>query len=225
MNYRRLRGKKTGSQKIKTYIDESIDPRKGGFVQKTLSILSVGLVLVGCASGHISNRMTAVPDSQATLSPPAGKALIVFLRSSSKGYDVQSSVFDLSTDPPILVGIISAKAKIAYAAEPGEGTFMVVGETAEFMSANLVASKTYYVRVAPRMGWWKARFALEPVQKGEAADDLNDDLVSSSWVVNTPASFEWAHTNMSSIEEKKYRALKSWQVETEKPTLQPYDGR
>ena len=179
------------------------------------------LSLVGCAN----QRMAALPEPKTVIAPSSDKATIVFMRAASLGGVVHSSVFDLSTEPPILVGILSWHEKIAYMANPGARRFMVIGETAKFMDTNLIAGKTYYVRVVPHMGLWKARFSLDPVATSMAASDLNSDLESCGWVENTPSSFEWARDNMSSIEAKKAKYLPGWQGDGEKSTLKAEDGR
>ena len=77
-------------------------------------------------------------------------------------FAIQSTVFDVTDDAPRMVGIVSAKTKIAYEVAPGEHHFMVVSEAADFMRADLAAGKTYYALVTPRMGVWRARFSLLP---------------------------------------------------------------
>ena len=62
--------------------------------------------------------------------------MIVFLRPSTLGFAVQSSVFNATEDTPDLVGIVAAKAKVAYQLDPGDYLFMVIGESADFMTAN-----------------------------------------------------------------------------------------
>ncbi len=89
------------------------------------------------------------------------------MRPSAFGGAVQSSVFDVATAENVLVGIISSMAKVAYKTAPGELIFMVVGESADFMGAEVEAGKKYYALVTPRVGVWKARFSLKPMHKDE----------------------------------------------------------
>jgi hypothetical protein len=84
--------------------------------------------------------------------PEPGKALLVFMRPSGVGSGIQSTVYEVSGDEVRIIGIVSAKTKIAYQAEPGKQLFMTVGESADFMSAELQPGRTYYASVAPRMG-------------------------------------------------------------------------
>src|SRR5678815_5415246 len=78
------------------------------------------------------------------------QALVIFMRSSAMGGAVQASVFDVSGAGEKLVGIVSTGTKVGYYVAPGERTFMVVSEAADFMQANLVAGRTYYALVTPR---------------------------------------------------------------------------
>jgi hypothetical protein len=167
--------------------------------------------------------MATAPEPATVTTPSPDKVTIVFMRPSILGYAVQSSVFDISTEPPILVGIVSSRSKVAYVTAPGTRRFMVIGETAEFMDADLVGGKTYFVRVSPHMGAWKARFSLDPVKQSEASG-LAADLKDAGWVENTPASLQWAQSNMSSIQAKKADAFSHWQASTDKSTLHAEDG-
>jgi hypothetical protein len=189
-------------------------------VKIVLMIMGVAL-LAGCAV--TSDRMATVPEPASVSSPPRDKATVVFYRSSVFGGAVQASVFDISTEPPRLVGIISSSTKLAYVSDPGTRRFMVIGESADFMDAELAPGKTYYALVAPRVGVWKARFSLRPRQ----ADDpeVAEQVTGLSWVENTPQSQQWAQENMSDIQQKRQEYLLEWQAKPDKPLLNASDGR
>ncbi len=122
---------------------------------KLLALLSMFL-LAGCAGS--SSYMSDVPPERANYTTQPDQALVVFMRPSGFGFAIQSSVFDIVDENPVFVGIVSAKAKVAYYVNPGERRFMVISESADFMDATLEAGKVYYALVTPRMGVWKARF-------------------------------------------------------------------
>ena len=67
-----------------------------------ISLITV-LFLGGCA-GSVKN-MQAVPASSVNIVPKKGKSMIVFLRPSSFGFGIQSSVFEIKENTPRLVGI------------------------------------------------------------------------------------------------------------------------
>lgn len=186
---------------------------------RAATIVAAVLVLAGCTS----SRMTAVSEPTAIANPQAGKATVVFYRSSGLGGAIQSSVFDVTADPPAFVGIVSTGMKLAYATSPGRHRFMVIGESADFMDADLVSGSTYYALVAPRVGWWKARFSLRP----RLADDqqTRDELTSCKWYDNTPASYEWAQQHMAEVEALENKYLPEFLAkESEKPMLHAGDG-
>ncbi len=123
--------------------------------------VSMCVILSGCVTAPASVK----PADNQVLGPvPASKARIVFLRPSYVGSVISASVHDVSSAETKFIGISTRWAKLAYDVDPGERTFMVVSETADFMQGNLTAGKTYYALVTPRMGAWVARFSLWPVR-------------------------------------------------------------
>ena len=190
-----------------------------------VAILLVGAFLTGCAT---SSKMQAVSPEQAQAVPEAGTSLVVFMRPSNFGGAVQSSVFEIKEGDPELIGIVSANTKVAYQAEPGEHLFMVIGESADFMSAELEAGKTYYALVTPRMGVWKARFSLDPVHAAElGSEDFDDWFGQCTWMENTPASEGWARENANSIYSKYTKYYADWMEKSaaERPRLMAEDGK
>jgi hypothetical protein len=180
----------------------------------------------GCA-GPIKN-MRAVPASEAAPTPAAGKALVVFLRPSKVGSMFQSSVFHMKGESPELVGIVASMAKVAYQAEPGEHLFMVVGQSADFMSADLQAGKTYYALVTPRMGVIEARYSLKPVRATELGPtEFEKWLAECRWVALTPESSQWAGENQVDIVSKHDKYYPEWMTKSEadRPALAAADGR
>jgi len=143
-------------------------------------------------------------------------------------YAVQSSVFEIRNSEPSIVGIVAAKTKVAYEVEPGEHLFMVVGESADFMSATLEADKTYYAMVTPRMGWWKARFSLKPVHAGElGSDQFKTWLDECQLVVPSKETAAWAKENSDSVQQKYDKYYEAWleKEAAERPKLSPEDGQ
>lgn len=191
-----------------------------------LLLLLIGAVMIfsGCAvrSGYMQ---PAGPD--ATVAPESGKAVVVFMRPSRVGGAVQSTVFDVTTDKNVLIGVVSSKTKVAYQVSPGEHLFMVVGESADFMKADIEAGKTYYAAVTPRMGVWKARFSLRPVTRNEIDSEEVKDWVSACQLVEkTTAADQWAKDNAASIQSKREGYYEKWmsKPEADRPMLQKEDG-
>lgn len=184
-----------------------------------------GLLLLGACAGT-SDYMKNIEPADANYAPKPDKALIVFMRPSSLGFAVQSSVFDVTDGDPQFIGIVSAKKKIAHQSPTGERRFMVIGESADFMGATLDPGKVYYALVTPRMGFWKARFSLRPLHAVDVnSTDFPEWFNDTTWVENLPGAKTWAVQNMGSIREKMMDDLPEWMAKPDKPILGASDGQ
>ena len=191
-----------------------------------LVVLAAGLL--GACAGPVKNMREAPVEKTASVKAELGKALVVFMRPSGLGFAVQSSVFDVKDNQPALIGIVAAKTKVAYQATPGKHLFMAIGESADYIEADLLPDRTYYVQVAPRMGLWKARFGLEPMKAGALDTDVfKKDIAECTWVEKTAQSEAWAQANMTSVLAKHTEYYKDWQAKPagERLALKPEDGR
>ena len=196
--------------------------------RKTLLLtLLVALLLTPLMTG-CSHHMQAVPQDRIFTAPEAGKSVVIFMRPGSFAGAIGSSVFEVSGEEPSLVGLVAAKKKVAYQVEPGEHLFMVVGESADFMSAQLEPNKTYYAFVEPRLGAWKARFSLRPIHADEVKTSRFRSWVNSCrWVEKAPSADNWAQANMRDIKAKKRNYYKRWMDKdvSNRPRLLPQDGK
>jgi len=182
------------------------------------------LLVTGCA-GPISHMREMSAGENPPAAPP-GKATIVFMRPSTLGYAIASSVYELKPGGDVFVGIVPAKRKLAYVADPGPTRFMVVSEAADFMAAELEAGKTYYALVTPRVGVWKARFSLRPLTAEELrGTQFTDWDGECRWIDNTPGSHRWAKEHWEDIQSKKTEYLQKWEPRTDKSILRASDGR
>lgn len=189
-------------------------------------LIFVSLLMIFSSCTIQSSKMRLVPPG-VLYAPDADHALIVFMRPSRFGGAIQSSLFDVTTEENVLIGIVSAKTKIAYKVEPGEHLFMVIGESADFMRATLDAGKTYYSLVTPRMGVWKARFSFNPIHKNElGSSDLADWLGSCNFVEVADEARAWAREDAIDINNKRQKVYPSWAElsEEDKATLNREDG-
>lgn len=187
-----------------------------------LGILTLAvLVMQACTSAHLK----PVANPAQKMKPEQGKALVVFMRPSSFGGAIQSTVYDGET----YISTVSANSRVAYQATPGEHMFMVVGESADFMKATLNANKTYYALVSPRVGFWKARFSLKPIRKNHDPAELADWLESTTLMEPNAEGFAWAKSNAGDISNKKNEYLPQWKNKSaeaqNEQTLNPDDGR
>lgn len=186
---------------------------------KVLLILGFIGLLGACSSSH----MTRLSPGEQTNGPEPGKALINFMRPSSFGGAIQSTLYDGDT----YIGTISANTRLCYQAEPGQHLFMIVGESADFMQANLLPNKTYYVNVAPRPGFLKSRFSLRPMN-GQVPQDKIDKWVRATKEVKVNEKGKlWANQNAASVQNQKKKYLPKWNQKSEKDkqTLHPESGK
>ena len=187
------------------------------------------LLLAGCAS----NPMDPVADQTRPAAAP-DQAQVVFMRDAYTGKAIVSSLYDVTDGKTQFIGVMANGTKIAYPTTPGKHTFMVVSEAADFMEADLVAGKTYYALVTPRMGLWKARFSLWPISNDpEAAHSLKSKnfkgwVEDTDLVTNSPKSLAWYERVKASIEKKRAEYWPVWQEKSAdavaERTLKPSDG-
>lgn len=185
-----------------------------------MSFLASMILLLGaCASTH----MMEVPEGQRATGPAPGKALVYFLRPSSFGGAVQSTIYDNDQ----YIGTVSANTHVAYQADPGKHLFMVIGENADFMQADLVAGKTYSAIVQVRMGVWKARFSLQPNNGQHPEVEIQGWLKQTRQVAVGEEGRRWAQENAASNQQLKAEYLPKWQAKPEgdKQTLHALSGR
>jgi hypothetical protein len=155
--------------------------------------------------------------------PPPDKALVVVVRPGRMAGMVSSTIFDGSE----FVAVLMDYTYVAYDAAPGTHRFMVLGEAADFMDADLEAGKVYFARVTPRFGVWRARFSLDPVTPHEEEwTEIRGWLNDSYLVKPNAAGRTWAQNNEQSIEEKRSAYLERWQAKDagERPALYKEDG-
>lgn len=182
------------------------------------------LLLLGACAGS-SSHMRDVPTAKASYDTRSDQALVVFLRPSTFGFAIESSVYEIVDGDPVFIGIVSAKTKLAHYTSPGERRFMVISESADFMDATLDAGKAYYTLVRVRPGAWKARFSLNPIRAADLQEDRFADWYEATrWVEKQASASEWASANAASIREKMDDNLPRWLEKTDKPILLVRDG-
>jgi hypothetical protein len=184
------------------------------------AVLVAGVLLGGC---YPLRGMRAVPVEQVRLSPPAGQAAIVFMRST--GGSIFTSLFELREPPDRFIGILVSNTRLIHLVAPGRTRFMLVGGSASFLDADLVAGMTYSVGIA-QGDLGEGQFALRPLRAGDLERrEWKQCSASCVWVENTERSQEWARTQWSSIQRKKARDLPKWESRADRPALMATDGR
>jgi hypothetical protein len=176
----------------------------------TLAALTLGL-----AAHAAKDQMQ--PATSAPPAPTADQAVLELMRPSIFAKGIRCAVFDVTESEPKLLAILNHKMKIALPCAPGKHRFMVTGETADFMEADLVAGKTYYAIVIPRPGAWKARFSLIPLKRkpGEKEFTLNGPKMKEwqsvcKYHVLAPTASQWYQENRPSVLKKQTESTPRW---------------
>lgn len=194
--------------------------------RRTLSIAlssTVLLALTGCGS-------TAMIKSDKAVKVNQGEATIVFMRASMLGAAITAAVYDVTEPESKFIGLIDHSSKLAYSVTPGEHTFMVVSEAADFMKVTASAGKTYYALVTPRPGAWRARFSFKPLRQADLnGPDFPKWDSGTQLMENSPKSEAWAAHNASSVNAKRASYWAEWSgkaaVQQDSQTLREEDGR
>ena len=179
-------------------------------IRKILTLVFV-ILIAGCQS----TLMEPITE-QVSKNVNEGTSRIVFMRSAFVGQAIQASVFEIVNGTPEFIGIVSNDTKVTFNTSPGEHLFMVVGESADFLKANLTDTKTYYSIVSPRIGFWKARFSLHPVRNVQNAKFKYDSKEfvemqsDSKFVKSGVKANDWALKNAASINKKLTSYLPKW---------------
>lgn len=190
---------------------------------RSLVLLLVPVVLAACGGGA-----QMIPASE----PPVmrqGESMIVFMRPSPLGGVVSASVFDVTGPETKFVGLVNYGSKVAHPVKPGKYTFMVVGESADFMQAEVAADRTYYALVTPRVGVWKARFSFKPIRQGEIGGaEFASWTSATKYVTNSPDTQRWAVENAPDINSKRTQYWPEWNSkpphQRDSQTLTSHDG-
>lgn len=153
-------------------------------MKKLFILFLLVLALSGCASKLMS------PAINSTQPVTGDDASIIFFRTSSFGGAVQAPVAEYVNGSVKFVGILSTDTKIRYILPAGEHDFVVGGESSNFLRADVVPGKYYYVRVEPRMGFFKTRFKLVPMTADALKDAKLQNSIANSKMVSVNASGE-----------------------------------
>lgn len=189
---------------------------------KLFSILLGASLLTGCASSYMS-------PVESPLEPTQKNATVTFFRSSIMGYAIQAPVAKESENQTVEpVGIVSTNFKVRKEVPPGEHTYVVGGESSSLVKGNFKANKHYYVRVEPRPGWWKARFALVPVTKEELAKErVKDEIKSCKLMELNESGVRWFKEHDQSMRSKLVNAIEDYEEDVQDGDavyIQPQDG-
>lgn len=177
-------------------------------------VAAAAMAVTGCASSHMA--VTTIGPNDGVLAK--NQAAIVFFRDTSFGGAIQAPVVESLDQDVAFVGIVSANTRLMHKTTPGKHFYVVGGESSSLLEADLAPQKFYYVRVDPKMGAFKARFALEPVDAADAK--LPKALSGCSWVAPGATAQGWFNENKGNLKGKSDSAA----TRENKAVLKPYNG-
>ena len=196
-----------------------------GSARLALLSLAVLALAAGCFAQMSSEMRRAAAPVPA---PGPNESVVVFMRPTEAFACCQAKVFDVrDAAADELVGIIAPYTKVAYKTTPGKHFFMVVGEDASFLRAELLPGKTYYVRVYTTQGQTvKERYELVPLRRAELDSGAFRALDAGDLLENTPESLAWAEENRDEVQQRKAARLRVWLDTSDDPSaaLHPEDG-
>lgn len=139
------------------------------------------------------------------------------------GYAVNFNIWDGEK----VIGNSVAKAQFDYLADPGKHLFVAVAENKTFLEAELESGKIYYILTQVKMGMWKARVGLVPVNKGseywDKVKEYENEL--SKLQPDTEALKTWENANKAKIKAVLSEYETTLKTSEQWPKLSPDDGR
>lgn len=180
------------------------------------NIVAAICILASTSAWAAAHKLMQLSAVQAQPAVEAGKAQIVFMRPSNYAGPISATVYDVTNGEIRFLGVLGPKDKMSVAVEPGAHRYMVVAENADFMEATVDAGAVYFAIIRARMGVWKARFSLIPIQS-ESADQYNLNhpefkswRATGEWVEPTARATQWYEENKDSVREKHDDYMTKW---------------
>ncbi|MCD4744039.1 MAG: hypothetical protein K8R67_16375 [Desulfobacteraceae bacterium] len=139
-----------------------------------IALCFVFVLLAGCRS---SVMMGVQPMNVANLDE--NSVIVNFVRPSFYGGAIQFGLWDSEE----WIGISAAGSYIQYKTTPGKHLFLARAENWSCVQAELEGGRSYFILASPRMGAWKARVSLEPVNIG---DNISEETINK-WLTDLNA--------------------------------------
>ncbi|MCP3898279.1 MAG: hypothetical protein GY707_00945 [Desulfobacteraceae bacterium] len=146
---------------------------------KKLKLVLIGfcfmLVFVGCKS---TGMIPVEPVDVSNIDK--NTVLVTFLRPSFMGSAIQFGMWDGEK----FIGHLSSSSYIQYKTTPGKHLFLARAENWACVEADLEGGKSYFMIGNARMGAWRARVALDPVNK---EDNISEERINQ-WLTKLNAT-------------------------------------
>jgi len=191
----------------------------------TLLAVAVLASCLGC--GVSSSYMHAQTPAQPIAAAP-DKATVVFLRPSGYGGRSKTTILDAHGQ---FLGEDWGATYFAAQVAPGEHVFLSWAENTAALRASLAPGKTYYIEVAPKMGFLSARVHLLAVTpRTPNWSKLRDWMSNSVQIVPDEAAGQaYLESRSADVEERVRRAKEALHKyspeELDERTLRREDGQ
>jgi len=123
-----------------------------------------------CGTEKVDYKQKTDKAQHPTPDPPADKAMIYVLRTSMLGYKIASK---LAVDGKWM-GVNRGKTYFYFTVDPGKRYFCSEAENQDYLSLDVEAGKTYFLKQRVEMGMWKARTDLVTVDEAKGREELKD---------------------------------------------------
>jgi hypothetical protein len=170
--------------------------------------------VVGCSSRR---HTEVVPPDALVTKPPPGASLVIFVRPDGLGAS-RLMLYAGPSDPAFLwddayyVGTIMDDQHVAYVTKPGLHLFSVTSEAADFLEAELLPDRTYYVMVGRRFGGLRERFSLIPALDPKSLADVKEAIGRTSQIRQNDRSAAWERGKRETHARMRRKYLPMWEV-------------
>ena len=123
-----------------------------------------------CGTEKVDYKQNTDKAQHPTPEPPADKSLVYVLRTSMLGYKINSK---LAVDGKWM-GVNRGKTYFFFTVDPGKRYFCSEAENQDYLSLDVEAGKTYYLKQRVEMGMWKARTDLVALDEAKGKEELKD---------------------------------------------------
>ncbi|HTC09543.1 MAG TPA: hypothetical protein VK726_12285 [Acetobacteraceae bacterium] len=90
--------------------------------------------------------------------------------------------YDATGETPVIFGRVAAHYKRADAVFPGPHRFMVIGNNATLLTADLAGRKVSCVLITPEQGSARPHFVFPPVTANTTPIDVAGDQALTAWL-------------------------------------------
>lgn len=179
-------------------------------VLRISNLLLAGILCVSLAD---CTKVSKVSRSERVMQPAADKALVYIARPDrALSGGVNRVVIDAPVyDNDVYIGSIPQLSHMALQMDPGKHLFMVLGDKPDFVRAELLAGKIYYLKIEAWQN--ESRFELVANNGQFSPDSLYAWVTETAQVVANSRGRSWAASNEGKAKTLKAKYFPEWERE------------